>query len=123
MGNKLQTRDQKLANHAVECVEKTHVNKEYRTVALGFPAMVMQAGLAQALGFLVAKNKDHHKHFLEDIQHVVKECGNPLLRDKHLLQQAAITCSLNDYRRLTRDVLDAAVWLKRFVQAKGDAIK
>lgn len=113
---KLQTRDQKLANRAARCFVEHEASKDYRTVALGFPAMVIQAGLAQALGFLAAKGKEQHRAYLNDLEQVVKAADNPALTKT--LQESAIACDLNQYRRLTRDTLDAAAWLKRIVQSQ-----
>ena len=35
--------------------------EKYRTLALNFPTMILQSGLVQAIGFLMAKNKSFRK--------------------------------------------------------------
>lgn len=77
----------------------------------------MQAGLAQALGFLRAKAGDAgggenaYRRYLNDLAAVVGAT------DGEALQQQAIAAPLPAYRQLTRQVLAAAGWLKRFGQA------
>lgn len=135
--------------------------KEYKTRADNFPVMVMQAGLAQAVGFMRAKAGEHvsngaiskaveeaagrpvddneaaadaspsatrksadadadagkaarkaaYRRYLDDLAIVVG------LADGEALLERAIKDTLPDYRRLTREALAAASWLKRFGQA------
>ena len=90
---------------------------QYKARADQFPVLVMQAGLAQALGFLRAKAGDAdggdnaYRRYLNDLAVVVGAS------DGEALQQQAIAAPLPAYRQLTRQVLDAAGWLKRFGQA------
>jgi CRISPR-associated protein Cmr5 len=41
----------------VKAMQKDNFEAKYRTLAFNFPTMVMQSGLAQAIGFLMAKGK------------------------------------------------------------------
>ncbi len=58
-------RSQKYAQRAYGLIQKVKDDnkqvKEYRTLALNFPTMILQSGLAQAIGFLQAKGKDKDK--------------------------------------------------------------
>lgn len=91
--------------------------KEYKARADNFPVLVLQAGLAQAVGFMRAKaaNSDRggeaYKRYLGDLAGILGLPGG------EALQQRAIDAGLPDYRQLTRDTLAAAGWLKRFGQA------
>jgi len=112
----IQTRDQKFANAAIKRIKtlKSEEQKDYKSTAQSFPALLMQSGLAQAVGFLSAKNK---MRYLEDLQLVLQAAG--VMRAGNTdLQQQVIAVPLVEYRRLTRETLVAAGWLKRFAQAE-----
>lgn len=115
-----QTRGQRMARIALDKVREADKDKafakKYRSRAMGFPAMVMQSGLAQALGFLQAKSGgkvagDEYGQYLNDIAKVAGKDSGKALWEK------AISVEIADYRLLTRDVLDAAGWIKRMTQA------
>ena len=111
----VQTRDQKFANAAIEQIKAVEADqKDYRTTALSFPVLLLQSGLAQAIGFLTAKKKTV---YLGDLEAVLQKAG-VLPAGNDVLQQRAVSCSLAEYQRLTRETLAAAGWLKRFVQAE-----
>lgn len=115
-----QTRDQRMAGKALVRVKDAAKDdafaKKYRSRAMSFPAMVLQSGLVQAVGFLRAKSGgtvrgDEYGQYLDDLAHVVgKDSGQALLDD-------AVRLGLGDYRLLTREALDAAAWLTRMTQA------
>ena len=109
----IQTRDQKIANTASRCIEKRSFDEDYRTVALNFPVLVMRAGLAQALGFLSAKGKTD---YLSDLSEVL--AASTGIRLENGIQEEAMKCPIEEYRRMTREVLAASAWMKRIVQAK-----
>lgn len=129
-------RSQKMAQAAYPLVEKmqaTHLKDEYfkneesdekalkmaqslsakyRTLALNFPNMILQSGLSQAAGFLLAKGKDEHTQLLAHLAELLtgKDDGQAL--HSHILQ-----ANISEYQLLTRKALDAASWLKRYTQA------
>jgi len=88
--------------------DRKKLEAKYRTLALNFPTMIMQSGLAQAIGFLMAKGKDEHKIILG---HIEKILGRPNLHADIL------SSDIKEYQLLTRQALDAAAWLKRYTQA------
>lgn len=92
----------------VEKMKKDPFEAKYRTLALNFPTMIMQSGLAQAIGFLMAKGKDEHKIIFQHIQTILKK---PNLHDDILKS------NIQQYQILTRQALDATAWLKRYTQA------
>lgn len=115
-----QTRDQRMAGKALERVKAAAKDaafaKKYRSRVMGFPALVLQSGLAQAVGFLRAKSSDTgdgpaYRRYLDDLAHVAGKGNGEELLDK------TVRGELGDYRLLTREVLDAAAWLKRMTQA------
>lgn len=100
-----------IAYPLVEAVEKTDNKAKYRTLALTFPTMIMQSGLAQAIGFLMAKDEAHHRVM---IAHLKTLLNNENLHS-HVLQSDVTT-----YQKLTRDAIEATSWLKRYTQALLD---
>lgn len=110
-------RSGRLAQAALKQVQAVdgHLFKDYKTRADGFPVMVMQAGLAQAVGFYHAKTSDKHAYgrYLEDFAQALAGCDGATLLSR------VIQAPLPEYRRLTREALDLALWFKRFCQAKA----
>lgn len=121
----MQTRTQKFALRAYPLVEKQSNNQQgndveskklaskYRTLALTFPNMILQSGLSQATGFLLAKGKDEHTAYLNDLARVMADG----LADGASLHQHTINSQVGEYQQLTRRALDASAWLKRYTQA------
>lgn len=104
----------KLAYPLVEGIQKTSIEAKYRTLALTFPAMVMQSGLAQAIGFLMAKGNEEHKIMLTHIATLLNYKGSNATENMH---QAILSSDLTEYQLLTRNALEATSWLKRYTQA------
>ncbi|MFY9180155.1 MAG: type III-B CRISPR module-associated protein Cmr5 [Venatoribacter sp.] len=92
----------------VEKLQKDPIEAKYRTLALSFPAMIMQAGLMQAVGFLKAKDEAEHKELLRHIEGIIDA------KDLHAL---LLKSDVQEYQLLTRKALDASSWLKRYTQA------
>lgn len=123
----VKNRSQHYAKTALDCVDKIKGNEqlrdEYKSRADNLPVMVMQAGLAQALGFLLAKSTDKENHktaygyYLDDLAKVVQAGGAGSFASGDVLQRHVITAPLSEYRRLTHETLAAAGWLKRLSQA------
>ncbi|MGX5672441.1 type III-B CRISPR module-associated protein Cmr5 [Thermomonas fusca] len=114
-----QSRAQRMAKPALACVKSaaaSNLAKDYKPRAMAFPTMVLQSGLAQAVGFLAAKSgKDGKgKAYQQYFDDLAKVAGLP---NSEALLQEALRADLPRYRLLTRDVLDAASWLKRFCQS------
>lgn len=112
----MNTRSRQHAANAHACVhnkiEHEYASK-YRALALSFPIMVLQSGLAQATGFLQAKSCDNNEYqlYLSDLAGILgKSSGENL-------HKAVIESDLPDYQQLTRQALDASGWLKRYAQA------
>ena len=119
------TRSQKLAQAAFPrvCVrippgtdpkKFTKSQKEYRTFAEKFPALIHTCGLAQAVAFALAKQE---KDYIEDLAAVLRGSGHPEISSAQSLHDRARTNPLSSYLRLSRDAISAASWLKRYVEA------
>ena len=95
--------------------------KQYGAIAHKLPGMILQNGLAQATGFLLAKGgnaeDDHHSWLLDDLNAVLR-AGDPSLDEptREALHQRIIQADLNQTLKLTRAALEASGWLKRYVQ-------
>ena len=90
--------------------ETKKLEAKYRTLALNFPTMIMQSGLAQSIGFLMAKAKDNNEHQII-LEHIEKILDRPILHGDILESE------IGQYQLLTRQALDATAWLKRYTQA------
>ena len=107
-------RSQKYAQRAFGLIQKVEEEnekvKEYRTLALNFPTMILQSGLAQAIGFLQAKGKEEHLLLLAHIAELLGE-------NKDSLHKKILEADLSHYQLLSRQALEAASSLKRYTQA------
>ena len=123
------TRSQRLAQKAYACVEVWKKNAkdkdfdEYSTFARKFPALVHACGLAQAVAFARAKRSSKKEEggvecrYLTDLAAVLTAGGHESVPGADALADLTRSAPVPVYLRLTRDALDAAVWLKRYVEA------
>lgn len=107
-------RSQKYAQRAFGLIQKVKDSnkqvKEYRTLVLNFPTMILQSGLAQAIGFLQAKGKEEHLLLLAHIAELLEE-------NKDGLHKKILEADLSHYQLLSLQALEAASSLKRYTQA------
>ena len=107
-------RSKKYAQRAFGLIQKVNDDnkqvKEYRTLVLNFPTMILQSGLAQAIGFLRAKGKEEHLLLLAHIAELLGE-------NKDSLHKKILEADLSHYQLLSRQALEAASSLKRYTQA------
>ncbi|EOX3426317.1 type III-B CRISPR module-associated protein Cmr5 [Vibrio cholerae] len=90
-------------------------NKKYATLVHKLPAMILQNGLAQATGFLLAKSEAHHQALLADLLNIFQATNYPLDPNK-TLHKNILESDLYQIMRMTREALDIAGWLRRYVQ-------
>ena len=120
-----QTRTQRYAGSAMAQVDiaakkPPEYRKKYKTRAESFPAMLMQSGLTQSLGFLLGKAQgsdgEAYADYAETLAVVVGVAGAAGEKRARILHRQAIESDLGAYRRLTREVLQAAILVRRFAQ-------
>lgn len=106
-------RHQKIVEKAFECVNKRNtedLKREYATVAHKLPVQILQNGLTQALGFLLAKGRKEHTALLQDLSYILG------FADFDTLHKSAIKANNLETMKLTRDSIQASATIKRFVQ-------
>ncbi len=90
--------------------------KRYGALAHKLPGLILQNGLAQATGFLLAKNEEEHQRVLADLHGVLHAARVTNTLDGKQLHAEIIAADLDQTLVLTRHALDAGGWLKRYVQ-------
>ena len=116
------TRSQKLAQKAYACVEQRKNGKtfsDYMAFAKRFPALIHTCGLAQAVAFALAK-QNTQSEYTEDLAAVLNAGGHTEVTDAASLDAHTRADAVPSYLRLSRDAIDAAVWLKRYAEALSE---
>ncbi len=119
----LHTRSQKLAQAAFPRIQERKKGlsekgfDEYKSFAKKFPALIHTCGLAQAVAFALAKKETG---YVEDLAAVLNGSGHPEITSAPTLHEHTRTLQLSGYLRLSRDAINAAGWLKRYVEAAGE---
>ncbi len=113
----MQTRDQKYAvdvyKRVLEVKKAEKADRDrYGAMAHQLPILIRTAGLAQALAFLDSRDTKGHKQLLIDLAATVGQPGK--------LLQSAREAGIGEYMNLTRQVMDALLWYKRFAQSVLD---
>jgi CRISPR-associated protein Cmr5 len=106
------TRNQQWARRALERIldAKNRDSKDdYKALAMKLPALLQQSGLSQGLVF-VASRGDVGVRLLDDLACVCGAVSGAELRSR------AQSVELPQYLALTRDLIECAVWLRRFTQ-------
>lgn len=108
------TRNQKYAISAYENVKnvKDLEKNKYKTMTDKLPVLIHSAGLAQALAFVDAKAAKEEAWKL-----LLNHLATTIEMDKNKLLERSRMAELAEYMKLTRDVLAALSWYKRFAQA------
>lgn len=83
--------------------------KSYNTACMRMPGLVHQCGLVQALVFMASRS-DASPDYVDDLAQVVRG-----LSGDQLVEQAR-QGNLQQYLHLTREVVEAATWMRRFAQ-------
>ena len=115
----MKPRSHQLALAAYERVEariKFPDTKKYGALAHKLPTLILQNGLAQATGFLLAKGKEEHLALLDDLAQVLRDVGEGGCADRTAMHKTIIAADVNKTMHLTRRTLEASGWLKRYVQ-------
>lgn len=103
------TKQQERAQRAYKCVSpEKDIGDDYRQFAKRFPALVHSCGLAQAVAFAQAKDKDD---YLDDLAKVMGITNN------QVLGRISRTADLVEYQQKTREAIECATWIKRYAEA------
>ena len=108
-----------VAGAAYKCVDaRRDEAKQYGALAHKLPGMILQNGLAQATGFLLAKGNREHLALLDDLNAVLHAAGAVPAdtADGRALHDLVIRSTLTETMHLTRRSLEASAWIKRYVQ-------
>jgi CRISPR-associated protein Cmr5 len=113
------TRSQKLAQEAYVQISlhmrgKQKPDERFKATVKKFPALIHTCGLAQAVAFAQAKGDGE---YLGHLAAVLKAAGHAGISDATSLDSQTRTAPLAGYLRLSRDAINAASWLKRYVEA------
>lgn len=100
--------------------EREELLKNYATIAHKLPTMILQNGLAQATGFLLAKSAKEKAH-AEMLKHLLAAFQKIDDDFKHVqkneeFHQKIIDSNLTQIMGYTRESLEIAGWLRRYVQ-------
>jgi CRISPR-associated protein Cmr5 len=111
----MQTLDQQYSATAykqVLAIKEDNEYKKYGAMAHKLPILIHTAGLVQALEFVHSRGKPVQKRLLDHLAIAVIGQGNA-----DTLLQTVRDASLSGYMRLTRQILAALLWYKRFAQS------
>ena len=89
---------------------------KYGALAHKLPGALLENGLAQTTGFLLAKGNPEHHALLEDLLAVLRAAEVTAAVDGRSLHQEVIDSDLGRTLILTRRSLEAGGWLKRYAQ-------
>jgi len=92
--------------------------KAYGSLAHKLPVLIRTAGLAQALAFVQARNKEGtpQRRLLADLEVVLQKSG-VLPTDANLVKRSR-AANFEEYMRLTESALESLLWFKRFAQSE-----
>ena len=90
--------------------------RKYGALAHKLPGMLLENGLAQTTGFLLAKPKPEHHALLDDLQAVLRAAEATSAADGPGLHREVLDADLARTMILTRRYLEAGGWLKRYSQ-------
>ena len=114
------TRSQELAQQIYNQVapltdRNTDFRKDYGRICNRFPVLVLENGLAQAIGFLVGKSQagDPDNATAMFLNHIAVVLGQP---DDQALLPEVIDADLIHYLHLTRTALAGAIWFRRYAE-------
>lgn len=106
----------RVAYEKVTARKKISYEEKYSALAHKLPGMILQNGLAQATGFLLAKGDPEHRALLDDLTTVMHSIGAIKAHDREQLHREIINANLQQTLLLTRRALEASGWIKRYVQ-------
>jgi len=126
----MKTRSQQYSQTVYRQISKLELpedkTKVYGSLCHNFPLMILRSGLSQAVAFVLTKTKlsesepsKPHIFFLENLAELTEINLNLQANEKKVIkfQEKINTLELNDYMRITRHILAASIWYKRFAES------
>lgn len=113
----MRTRNQEYAQKVFQAIENlgylkdSDEAKKYGNAAHNLPVLIRSAGLCQALAFMETRSEEPISKLLD---HLAQAVGKS---NKATLLSNSRSADLLEYTRLTREILQALVWFKRFAQS------
>lgn len=107
--------DAKLAYDQISQLPPEVNGKAYGGLCHHFPMLVLRSGLCQAVAFYTVKAKgtNHALAFEKYLEHMAMASGHGDVRYEDF-QRGIHEMSLSQYRHVTRRILAAAIWYKRY---------
>jgi CRISPR-associated protein Cmr5 len=87
---------------------------KYSTMARKLPVLILSAGLVEALAFVESRGDNAQTRLLDDVAHTVNWPG---ATSAETLAERSRTAELGEYMLLTRRVIDALTWYKRYAES------
>lgn len=119
-----QTNSQKMAQAAYKRIADRKPDREFVSFARSFPSLIHSCGLAQAVAFAnvkgaaeKGKEKKPPGKYLDDLAAVLAVVGHSDAATADKLEKKTRDAIVPVYVRLSRNALQAAGWLKRYVEA------
>lgn len=110
----------KVAYDCIKNVAKENIDKkEYRSIVLKTPTLIITNGLGQTLAFLKAKcggnNNVPEGRLYKDIEEWLKKCQ--IIKGNGELIEEIINLPNERFRYATSETLSFLAWMKRFAEA------
>ena len=122
----MQTMQQKRMKYALDEVESAanakkvvKYQKEYKSSASGFPAMIQMNGLGQAAAFYRSPDRGQegtHKRLYDLLSGWLTQSGQPYEGCGDLLK-GIIKCNMSTYLLAQAEALELLNWVKKFAKA------
>ena len=118
------TRQQRWSSKALACVEERQAEgqakdfaiSKYKTRCLSTPSLVQQAGVVQALAFIISRDQTG-RDFADDLAQTYG------LKDRDELLRKAQNGGLGEYMTLSADLISVATWFRRFAKSELTAVE
>jgi CRISPR-associated protein Cmr5 len=92
--------------------------KEFRSLVRSVPAMIQMNGLGATAAYLYSKKgdqKNHHDELYDILSNWSKKQSYMKNMPKDLME-AIMELDSNTYRRLTKEMMQLMMWIKRFAE-------
>ena len=113
------SRSQQNAQKAFDqvCQVDRKIQADYKIWCQKLPMLILRNGLSQATGFMLAKSSDDSDNSASGLllRHIAEISGQ--VADAAEFHQVIIHAELPEYQRLTRQILQASVWYKRYSES------